>query len=247
MAFAVGFVNATASRASAGSITRINQKNMDTMQFSLISDLHPQIEERPRAEFIPLCFLDRYPLADARQIFEGNSASGVFRTLNKVFGYAMVNVFGEAPFLAAALCQEFPTRAGLFGLQLGAQPVMTTTNGCHFPAAVLMAVAITGDVLNTKIDAKKIINIFRGWFVNFARSKQVELAVDKTKIGLATVATEKFFSPIMGEETNLLPTVYRPNGNFILVELPGQDTAIEGDRSKRLKFPLDFLVSESRV
>ena len=129
---------------------------MNAMQFSLISNLRPKVSECPRPQFIPLCFSnDRYPFADARQIFKGNTAAGAFRTLNKVFGYYMVNIFGKARFLAAALCQEFATRSGLLCLQLGAQPVMPFSKGCDLSSAIGVTVAIGSNILNAEIDAKK--------------------------------------------------------------------------------------------
>lgn len=59
LAFAVGFVNATTSRASTRGIARIYEKNMNAMQFSLISNLRPKVSECPRPQFIPL-ILDWY-------------------------------------------------------------------------------------------------------------------------------------------------------------------------------------------
>lgn len=240
MAFAVGFVNATTSRASTRGIARIYEKNMNAMQFSLISNLRPKVSECPRPQFIPLCFSnDRYPFADARQIFKGNTAAGAFRTLNKVFGYYMVNIFGKARFLAAALCQEFATRSGLLCLQLGAQPVMPFSKGCDLSSAIGVTVAIGSNILNAEIDAKKIVNIFWRWFIDFAGRKQVKLTIDQAKVRLATVTTKQFLSAGVSKEGNALDaTVNRPNGNFVFVEFPGQDTAIKSDTTQRSKLTL---------
>jgi len=54
----------------------------------------------------PLAFPNRCPLADARQVFEGDPTPGAFCLLNNPLGDHVINVFRKAGLFAAALLEQ---------------------------------------------------------------------------------------------------------------------------------------------
>lgn len=243
LVFAVSTVNTATSIAGFRGVTRIDEDKRNAMQLGFVFNLGTKIMERPSIMLTPLCFANRYPFTDARQVFQGDTATGVFRTFNNLLGDLVVYVFGKTLLFARALFQQTLGRFRTFALQLSAQLEMAFAQAINFISGVLLPVTIAGNVLNAQINAQEVINIFRCWLVDFTGGKQVELTVDQAKVGFATVAAQKFFGPIMADKREMFDTpIYRPNGNRVLIQIPGQDTAIKSDRSKWLKFPLDSFV-----
>ena len=155
----------------------------------------------------------------------------------------MIYVFGKAHFFALSTLEQALCRFGSLALQLGAKPSMSMAKAVYLRAAVLIPVAVTGNILNAQVNAKKIVNVFGIGFVSFARGKQVKLTVDQAQVRLATTSLQKLFSPIMSKEWDRLATVDSPDGNLILGKLPSQDTTIKSDRAERLKFSLGLFVN----
>ena len=95
------------------------------MQLGFVGNLRPKIEKRPGTMLPPLCFLDRYPLADALQILQGDSPFGVFSTTDKFFRDTVVDILGKALLFPFAPFQQTLGRSTLFGLELRSQLSIT--------------------------------------------------------------------------------------------------------------------------
>ncbi len=59
---------------------------------------------------------NRYPITNAAQFFQGDSAMGALRSFNNAFADRMVDSFGETGLFATTLLQEFAGRPGALGL-----------------------------------------------------------------------------------------------------------------------------------
>ena len=59
----------------------------------------------------------RVPVADARQIFEGNPAPRVWGFRHQLVGHAVVFIRGKALLLATTFLEQSLGRFGAFGLQ----------------------------------------------------------------------------------------------------------------------------------
>ena len=159
----------------------------------------------------------------------------------------MIHVFSKARLLAFSTLEQALGRLGSLALEFGAKSSMTVAKAIHFAAAILLAIAVAGNVLNAQVNAKKVVNVFGLWLIHFAGGKQIELAVDQAQVGLATTTLQKFFGAVVGKKGNDLPTVDSPDGNLILGKLPSQDAIIKSDRAERLKFSLRLFVNSISI
>jgi len=75
---AVGLCYLPAGRAGAGGIPGINEHHRNTGQPGLVLDEGAKLMERPTMLNATLSLANRYPVTDALQIFEGDTAIGAF-------------------------------------------------------------------------------------------------------------------------------------------------------------------------
>ena len=61
--------------------------------------------KRPAMQLCSLSLANRYPFADVRQIFQRNTAGGVFSLTHNAFADVVVNPACKAPFFAGKLFQ----------------------------------------------------------------------------------------------------------------------------------------------
>src|SRR5919108_1325031 len=101
----------------------------------------PGLVKRPRMQRDPLGPSESYPVADAGEVFQGDSAAGAFGLGHDAFSDDVVGVGREPGLFAVAFLQQ-PLR-GLrgFGLQLRAQPLVAMPNLVQGFAAESGAVA----------------------------------------------------------------------------------------------------------
>ena len=95
LCFAVCLINATTDIASLRSITGIYVDKRNAMQLRFVLKLLTQVIKRPRVVLSPLCFSYSYPLADACQVLDGNTATGGFSTFNNTLRNLMIDIFSE--------------------------------------------------------------------------------------------------------------------------------------------------------
>lgn len=77
---AIGLVDTTTLRAAPGSIVRIDSNNGHTSQLRLVGHELAKLTERPPVQTIALCPSGLNPLANVRQVFNGNRGAGAFGT-----------------------------------------------------------------------------------------------------------------------------------------------------------------------
>ncbi len=188
----------------------------------------------------PLAFTNRYALTDAGKVFYGNTAGAVFSLFNKPFTNTVVDVFSEAHFLTPALFQQTLRRLRTFALQLRSEAGMTMAEAVDLSARKGFAVRISSDILDTKIDAKKIINVTGGGNFYFGSSEQVELPIRKNEIRFPPLVVEQFKLALTSDEGDALPAGNGPDRDDTLIYVPAQDTIIEGDGAKRFECVFGF-------
>ncbi len=71
--------------------------------------------ERPTLLDASLRLAHRCPVADARQIFEGNAAPGVLGLRDRLFGDAVVDIRGKPMFLATTFLEQAVRRFRVLG------------------------------------------------------------------------------------------------------------------------------------
>src|SRR5690606_47772 len=75
----IGFIDAPTGDAGATGVLGIDQDHRHSRESCLVDDKASELEEGPVVQSCPLPAAGRYPVADARQVFEGDPASGALR------------------------------------------------------------------------------------------------------------------------------------------------------------------------
>lgn len=113
LALAVFFRAMPALRTSPTCVARVNERERDAGELSLVSDELPKLEERPagnlRALRLPEPFLDA--LADAFQILKSYPALSAYGRGNEFLADAMVSVRAKVGLLPALTFEQPPDGA----------------------------------------------------------------------------------------------------------------------------------------
>lgn len=233
----VSFVDTTASGTGARSIARVNRGNWHARALCFVLDKVAQLSECPRVENRSLAAPSSYPLADMRQFFQRNAASGVFGGFNDSLTQDVVNVGCEAVFLAGKQFQPAFGRLSLSGLQLSAQAVVTVTNALDRLALVDVAVAINSNVGNAKVNTKEAVRVKLWRFFNVAALKQVELALAIDKIALTMQTFKQLGLVFTADKRHLLAPYHCPDRDNALGKLVGDKSVVERESSQWLECP----------
>src|SRR5262245_4632270 len=116
------FVYTTTSRTGARGVARINVNDLHAVQPGFVEYLGFQVVKCPAMQGGPMRASNRYPVADAVQVFQANAASSALRLDHDALTEAVVGIVAEAPFFACQMAQQATSRLGSFVLQLAAQP-----------------------------------------------------------------------------------------------------------------------------
>lgn len=230
-----------------GGIPRIHKNHRYASTAGLILDLVPQAGEAPRVMRRPLGAANRYPSPNALEVLKSDSSTSALRLGNDPLGDAMVNVFGEPPFLASQLLEEPLRRLGSFLLEFSpeASIAMADSVDVSMGRGVGLAVRIDGDVLDAEIDAKELPEVLRLGLFYLAGGEEVEVSITVDQVAFANLGLEKFPVPVAADEGNRLPAAYRPDGNVSsspVLEPPSKDAGVVGKCAVMLKHALFVLV-----
>ncbi len=241
----IALIYTTAYRASTRRIPRVNGNNRHPGNLSLVFYLLPKIVETPRIVLSPLNLANRYPITDAREFFQGDSASGAFCSQHQLFGDTMVDVFGKTRFLVAALCKQSLSRLRTFTLQAFSKFGVALSQAVDLTAGVYVTVAVRRYIDDAKVNAKVFCNVSRFWSLHITGSEQVELTINQGKITLSPLTAEQFSLPVTAYKRDALPAIDCPDRDFRLANVPGKDTVVKGNASMQRKhalfLPVDFI------
>lgn len=106
LGLAIGFIDHTTARASAARVARINCDNRNAGQLRLVRQELAELGKRPPMQTVALRFPGLNPLANMRQVFDGNREAGAFGARNDLLGDAVVDVLAEASLLSAEFLQS---------------------------------------------------------------------------------------------------------------------------------------------
>lgn len=162
----IGLLAMPASATRARRIARIDQPERDTRQSSLVGHKGTELAEGPPAHPGSLALAKPCTVADARQLFESNPASGVFGQTNKPLADHVIGVAAKSrfsPFRASecspdvfrAFAASLPARRGF--LQDLSSPVVALA--CALDSFTREGLPVAGrrQIHNAQIDAQKVL------------------------------------------------------------------------------------------
>lgn len=190
--------------------------------------------ERPAMQGCSLAASGPYPVANALQIFQGYSACGALRSINKLLADLVVDMFGKASLFAGELFKATTTSLRTFGLQLFAQAPMAKAYILDLTTAMHLAITIDGNVSNPQINAKKIIGIVLVRLCNIASLIKIELAIAVNQICLTLAIRQQLALMVTTDERHCLPTIKRPERKRVTA-FPGKNPVVIGNATQRLE------------
>lgn len=225
----VGLIDTTTYGASLRGISRVYKNDRDSGKCSFVPDKLPKLVKCPRIKFNSLRLTKPCAVADARQIFQGDSPSGVFSLLNYFFTQAMVNVCSEPMLTARQLFEASFGRPSSFFLEASTLAAAALSEAKDLRAAMLLAIGVGGNVDDAKVNAETTFHVIGGRIVGVTDGKQVKLAVDIAEVALAFLSSQKLDLAVASDKRDSLPTGNRPDGDFPLGELVAQDPVVVGN------------------
>ena len=104
----------------------------------------------------PLAPSNRCPLANTRQVFQANSATGAFCLFNNPLGDHVVHILRETALFASACLEQPLGRFRTLLLKLGSQFRLAPTQVVDLCTRVGFAITVCGDVDDAQIDTQRI-------------------------------------------------------------------------------------------
>jgi len=238
----VGLVDVAALRASSGSVFRVHQHYGHAGELRFIGDKLPELVERPRGLAAAMCPTNRCPLADARQIFEGNRAGGVLGLSHNLLGDAMVSIAPES-LLVLPEAVEMPLGARRVGaLERSAEFGGLAAHLLDARAGVRDAIGINGEVDDAEVYAENALDLDRLGIGNVHDRAEKEHVIEQHEVGLATNAVVKFgFEIIVEGHVDERSAIECENGNSVQ-RLPTEYALVIDHRAVRFEVRLNGLV-----
>lgn len=201
LTLSVASVAVSALWTCAAGVLWINYTHLDARQLCLVLDKRSKLEERPSAHLSSLPLAKPCPLANALEVFKGNSAFGAFSLGNKLLADAVVDVLPESSLSSCDAPQSSPcaTRPlasvlleSSYLLQLRSPLQIVRASRFDNLATILFSGAIGGDIGQAEINANKVAgrNLRSVWKVG--RNEKEPSVVPEDQIGLAFGVAESF-------------------------------------------------------
>ncbi len=162
---AVGFSDVPASMAGTRGVLGVDDDDTNTRHPGFVRDKGSKLIKSPTAHFRSLRLAKPCPFTDALEVFQGDSASGVFGLDNQRFGNAVVFVGAKPPFFAAKVLEfatnVFGARPSAFSasgrlLQSAAKALLTNPDRFYIGTAMTIPVAIRGKMDHAQVHADNV-------------------------------------------------------------------------------------------
>lgn len=238
----ISFINTTADGTGTRGVPGIDIENGDTRQFSFVLDKTTELEEGPRMQSCPLTAPNPYPLADPLEVFKSDSPVGALSSGNYALGDAVVYVTGETLLFATTKLQEALGRLSALPLEFLVKSAVATPKAVDLGAAVENTVRVSGDILDSEVDAKHAFNIFGRRLLNLAIRHEVKSPLNIGKVGFTLPGLEQASLVVPTDKRNRLTPCKGPDGHGFLVETPAKNPVVVGDGAGWLEGALVLLV-----
>lgn len=212
------------------------------MQLRLVGQKCTKLEETPIAMSSTLLLANCYPFADARQIFDGDTARGVFSNPDNTLGNHVVRVFLESLLSARQLAQAAFGAFRANVLQDVTALLMPLATGFNLCAAEGLPIATRRNVHDAQVNSYPTIRLALFWLSHITDLMQVKPAVAVNQIRLTAQGAKHLLLARATDKRNLQSPADCPDGDNAFVCVPCKDTGIIADAALRSKQPFRPLV-----
>lgn len=224
-------VDMPAPWASSRCVARVNKYKLDPSHPGLVGDELSQLRERPRGKLASLRLSSPNTFTDASQFLHGNTATGAFGLRNQSLGDGVVNVASKAAFLPLTLLEEPSGCLGVLLLEPGPEFSVTLTDTVDLTPREGLTIRVIGDIHDPKVNPEEVFRVSGGRLVHLTDSVQIEAAVVVDEVSFSLAGFEELSLSFSGQEGDLCPTRYSPNGDVIWIVT--QDAIIIGNGAPR--------------
>lgn len=215
--------------ARSARVARVHRHEGHAGEQGLVGEERAQLCERPGMQSAPLSLSNRYPVADPRQFFDGDAASGVSGLADDVLADAMILVGVEALLPPSELSKVPPRASCPSALKAGAELADARAHRQGLLAGVLLPVGVDSEVADAEVHAEPALRIDGAAVGDVHRHVEVELALAVNEVGLAPYALE---SPTVvgadGARNDNAP-VEREKTHAVEAILEGVEALVVGD------------------
>lgn len=242
----VFLIDVAALRAFPAGVARVDTDQRNATQRRLIGHEIPELSESPTVMRSPLALPNRCPVANVRQVFHPDAASGAFSLAHDRFANAVVQVAGEPRFFESAATQQPFSRFGPFFLEFPSQSCMAAAQIGVQRSTEYVAIAVSSDVPLTEINAE-VIGRITFWGIAYVDCNvQEEHTIAVYQIRLPTCTPQLRTLVCAAHPWHQLPAAIGQYGDPIRA-LPRQNALVVDNGAMRPERRLDVSISLVRL
>jgi hypothetical protein len=197
--------------ALATGVPGIDNDHRDAVHDRLVLDIGTQLREGPVVQCGPLAATGRYPVTDSLEVLKGNGAAGAFRLLHNAFTDAVVHVLLITTLFTGKFAKRALRCARFLSLKIASPVVVGLTLFLYGGPGMSFAVAVEGEIGNSKINAKNTIGVDFLGIRNITDAGNVPLIPDKHQIHFAFPMLQEFSLPVSTDERDDFSAIEEPN------------------------------------
>ena len=242
---AVRLVDTSTLRASPTRVARIYGDETDARKRRLVGEKRSQLVERPSMQTRSLRLPNGCPVANTRQIFDGNAASGVFGLANDRLADHVIRVTMEIPFLASKFSEVSFGAPCPYRLQARSKLRDSRPNRERRLAREPFPIRVDRQIPDPKVDAEPSLGVDGRPVRNVDGDEEEELSLPVNQVGLAPHTLKSGAMVHADGARNRQPSVEGKEADSIEPVLEGVEPLVVRDRavlSERAKLRLVPLV-----
>lgn len=188
----VRLIDTSAFGTCSASIARVHSNKRDTQKCSLVRKERSQLEERPGMQNAPLSLSYGYPVANAREILDSYSASGVFGFAGYFLTNDVIRMGMEVSLPPSERAKMSFCAFGSSTLEPSAKFGDTTTQRQYGLARMSFPVGVDGKIANTEVNAKPSFRINGRPIRNINGHKQEKFTFPINQVSLSSYSLKTY-------------------------------------------------------
>jgi hypothetical protein len=178
-------VGVVARRALARGVATIYEIHHNTGNGCLVYEEGTQLGEGPSRVHGALAFSDRYPVTDALEVFQGDTAFGVFSFVDDAFRDDVVDVGTETGLVSRKLFEMTLGTLCASGLEAVAKSLHPLAHSFRFITGVRFPIGVGSQIADAEVYSEPVSGVNRRTIGDLNRNIQVPLTLAKHEIGLS--------------------------------------------------------------
>lgn len=215
MSFAISFVDVAALWTRSACVPRIDNNHWYAAALRFICDKLTKLRKRPSMQACSLCFSGLNPLANMRQILNGNSKMGAFGTANNLLRDAVVYMFMKSSLLARQFLEFTFSGSSTSFLQAGSTLTEFGSKFFNIGTAIRTALTVECQVNDSNINTQNSVDTDFICVGDIADASHVPFIANKHDSNFATTIFKQFSLPIAADKRNLHPSGESPYGHAV--------------------------------